>query len=54
MNDDDAKLERDCQATWVCSNCGRRYPRTINTCQRCMDRALEADRKKLRELGVSE
>lgn len=51
-DDNNAKLEREYRTTWLCSNCGRRYQMTVNVCECCMDRALEADEEKLRALGV--
>lgn len=50
--DDDAKLEQQYRETWLCSNCGQRHPMSVNVCGCCMDRALEADEEKLRQMGV--
>jgi len=53
-DDTDKKLELEYRSTWMCSNCGRRYSMTVNVCECCMDRALEADEEKLRQLGVNQ
>ena len=37
------------QNTWLCSGCDSRHPMTENYCQPCMERALVADEKKLRD-----
>lgn len=50
--DDAAKLEQLYKSTWMCSNCGQRYPMGVGVCSCCMDRALEADEEKLRAMGV--
>lgn len=48
----DKKLEQQYRTTWLCSNCSRRYSMSVNTCGCCMDRALEVDEEKLRQLGI--
>jgi hypothetical protein len=47
-----AQMERLYRTTWLCSACGRRHSMSVSVCDNCMDKALEADRQKLRDLGA--